>query len=1293
MIKQNKYISFLIVVYFVTILFSSRTFGQYNGGAGPGFSYGEENNTCTLSSIFAGTISDGFSFLASLQTCQSRLYTVGGNGNGFSLDTSLTNCPVNNIYTGNSNDGYGFELHSLCPKDSLVIQIEVLAQPSCTTPTLGSVTVSVVDGYPVWLSVANFTYIWKDEFGDTLSGYPLTKSSKSDTVINLAIGAYTIIVYDANLKIDSATIYINDCLYRGGSGPGFAADSSLQNCLPTSIYTNSGNDGSDVASSLNSCDFYLFSKGGNGNGFALDTNTQNCLTPQIYTGESGDGYAVIAELLICESRLFSVGGSGNGFAADTVTQACVPLNIFKGTEGDGFDYVIDTAICISNIFSTGGNGNGFAADTNTQNCIISSIYTNTGNDGFDYATDILNCESVLFTHGGNGNGFSVDTSTQLCNPPNIYTGNINDGFVYTDDIPCLKDSIVITASILDQITCPVAIDNGIASVSVVEGFPDWRSIPNYTYIWKNSAGDTLAGYPRISSETADTIYNLGVDEYTVIVSDAGGNIDSAQVYINDCLYRGGDGPGFSTDSVLNNCLLSSIYGNSGDDGFDYAIDTPLCIYALYSSGGNGNGFAIDTSTQNCQISSIYSNTGDDGFDYVTDILSCDMTYFSSGGDGSGFSSDTATQLCSLPVIYTGEQADGADQLYNGCTPYIYELPSTNNTCLDADTIVSNGSNQWQLILRNGQVVAAIKDNGNNLGNITTKFYVNDNAVRVDPFAILPSYYLDRNYKISTENLIFGAPVRVRLYFLSNELQALITADVNVSSINSIGITRYHGQNENCTITDNVDNNENVNYLHYDTYDWDTYENGYYVEFDVNSFSEFYINNSSSLPTPYEITADISVSSDYNGSDISCYGSADGEATITPTYGIAPFTYQWDDPLLQTDSIATGLSAGMYHVTIVDNNSVTYSDSILITQPDSISFSSTSTDACQGTNDGTIDLTVSGGTIVTDYTFTWSTLDGSGLIPAAEDQSTLSGGKYNITVADANSCTQIDSVIILENLASTDPTGINVMNNNTCLGTTKTLSPNGGVLGYNASWNWYSEAACTNLLNTGATFDVDPVISTDYWLRAEGDCDTTAVVTATVSVLTSSVVADSISKTDDNIAPGTNDTLVIHGGTLGAGASWKWYLDAGGTISAGSDNDTLIVAPLVTTQYWARAEGTCNNTAMVSTTVTINPLPLKPATPVGVDTLCQNAVNTAYTTTGATGATSYIWSITPPAAGTITGTGLTGTVDWSATYYEAVTITVTGENGSGTGPESDPLIIWIWKTPETGPTYHIDNTWE
>jgi len=88
-------------------------------------------------------------------------------------------------------------------------------------------------------------------------------------------------------------------------------------------------------------------------------------------------------------------------------------------------------------------------------------------------------------------------------------------------------------------------------------------------------------------------------------------------------------------------------------------------------------------------------------------------------------------------------------------------------------------------------------------------------------------------------------------------------------------------------------------------------------------------------------------------------------------------------------------------------------------------------------------------------------------------------------------------------------------------------------------------------------------------------------------------------------------------------------------------------------------------------------PSQAATPTGSINLCENSPNSIYTTAGATDATDYVWEILPIGAGTITGTGTTGTVDWNDTYTGMATIHVKGTNGPGCeGAFSDDIAITI-----------------
>ena len=54
---------------------------------------------------------------------------------------------------------------------------------------------------------------------------------------------------------------------------------------------------------------------------------------------------------------------------------------------------------------------------------------------------------------------------------------------------------------------------------------------------------------------------------------------------------------------------------------------------------------------------------------------------------------------------------------------------------------------------------------------------------------------------------------------------------------------------------------------------------------------------------------------------------DGTASINPSGGNAPYSYEWNDPFEQITATATGLIAGSYAVVVTDGNSCTTSNTI------------------------------------------------------------------------------------------------------------------------------------------------------------------------------------------------------------------------------------------------------------------------------------------------------------------------------------------------------------------------------
>ena len=59
------------------------------------------------------------------------------------------------------------------------------------------------------------------------------------------------------------------------------------------------------------------------------------------------------------------------------------------------------------------------------------------------------------------------------------------------------------------------------------------------------------------------------------------------------------------------------------------------------------------------------------------------------------------------------------------------------------------------------------------------------------------------------------------------------------------------------------------------------------------------------------------------------GTQNGIAMVSTTGGTLPYSFLWNDPLSQIDSIASGLASGMYSVVVTDNNGCSKTDSVLV----------------------------------------------------------------------------------------------------------------------------------------------------------------------------------------------------------------------------------------------------------------------------------------------------------------------------------------------------------------------------
>ncbi len=364
----------------------------------------------------------------------------------------------------------------------------------------------------------------------------------------------------------------------------------------------------------------------------------------------------------------------------------------------------------------------------------------------------------------------------------------------------------------------------------------------------------------------------------------------------------------------------------------------------------------------------------------------------------------------------------------------------------------------------------------------------------------------------------------------------------------------------------------------------------------------------------------------SGNTVTCAGDTDGVASVSVSGGSGAYTYIWNDG--QTTSIATGLTAGNFDVTITDANGCIIAGSTQITAPNSVAINSVSSTAllCNGDNTGTTTVAASGGT--GNLSYLWS--------PSGQTTPTASGlaaGMYTVVVTDGNGCSVTDEVAV------TEPVGISIDNvsetNISCFNQddgSVNISASGGFGSLTYQW------IPGNLTGPNIS-NLSPGSYTVNISDANG-CSVSETVQITEPA---PIVIDNITGTDiscNGFSDGTSFASASGGsGTL----TYQW-------LPSGQSGQSATSIPAGTQTVVVTDSNGCSNTASVAVTepsaLSIDNINATPA-------LCggSNEGTASVSVSGGTGIYTYNWF--PSAQTTDVATGLI------AGNY---TVTVTDANG-------------------------------
>lgn len=280
-------------------------------------------------------------------------------------------------------------------------------------------------------------------------------------------------------------------------------------------------------------------------------------------------------------------------------------------------------------------------------------------------------------------------------------------------------------------------------------------------------------------------------------------------------------------------------------------------------------------------------------------------------------------------------------------------------------------------------------------------------------------------------------------------------------------------------------------------------------------------------------------------DETCGATANGSISVTPSGGDAPYTYAWSNSTV-IDSNRTNLAPGNYRVTITDATGCTaVVDTAVGTENFNYTVNSTNL-SCNGGNDGTASITITGGTA--GFSFVWSPTPGNG--QGTANISNLSVGTYSVTITKSdNGCTAIETVDIRP---STSINPNEVITNESCFGQNDgsiVLGVVGGAGNYTYNWSANVPAGTTGPSANGLSAGTYTVQIID----AAG-CDTTitADIIAANDIL-ASITENDATCTNSGICDGSAVLTVTSTGTF----SYAW---SPGITVVGNDSAAVNLCP-------------------------------------------------------------------------------------------------------------------------------------
>ena len=752
---------------------------------------------------------------------------------------------------------------------------------------------------------------------------------------------------------------------------------------------------------------------------------------------------------------------------------------------------------------------------------------------------------------------------------NTYTCSITDSNGCTAIVSIIVNNVVPVVNIASSVnvTCDGGNDGSATAIAS-------QGTPPYTYLWDDPGAQTTA-----------SATGLAVGTYTVSVTDTSG-----------C---------FATDVITVTAPPSMTLSFTGSD----AICSGVCDGNSSASVSNGNSpFTYlwdDSGAQtNANATGLCSGTYNLT---VTDVLGCITIASTSLSSGPGITANLTGLTNTSCSICIGE---ATITVSGGAGPYTYlwDDPGTqtNNTAtglcaglFNVTTTDSAGCTDVEIveIFDFGGLFSSI----NAFSNVSCNGGNDGIATASITGGIAPYVYLWNDPGAQTDSTAINLAAGTYSVNITDSSGCITTSTITITEPSVLSLTPVSA-NATCGNADgsaSVTANGGTASFSYVWSDISGQTNATATGLFAGTYNVTVTDANGCIDTASVVVNNVVPVVNISASvDVTCNGGSDGSATVSASLGSPPYTYQWDDPGAQTNASATGLSAGLYNVTVTDTSGCISLNSISISEPPALIATSSSIDPTCGASDGSATVTVSGGTGA--YTYLWDDLGAQTTATATG----LGAGTYTATITDLNGC-------IVTTTASVNSTGgpsISIISDNvSCNGGnngTAAISLSGGLAPFTYLWDDLNGQ--TNQSATGLNAGLYNVTVTDSSGCTSISNITISEPTALIATITS---VDPACGASDGSA-----TVTVSGGT---GAYTYLWDDLGAQTTAtatGLGAGTYTATITDSNSCTLTATGSVNNIGGPSISITSN------------DVSCNGGNNGSATTSASGGLLpyTYLW---------------------------------------------------------------------